>query len=207
MDNASLYDNSTNQYVYTANYTSVLTNNLFVEGQWSKKISATMDTGSRFTDLVRGTPISDAENRHRESLFNSPTFCASAAAAGWKHRGQLGLFREGQLLLSTNRTGAHNLVAGFDNFKEWRMNDECRCGHTGTSSSRRSRVRRGRSLTGCPDCTRRSSAIPEVVEAGNEVVRTGPVRRQEVADLREIVPVCRDAPASRRRRRGRKAAN
>src|SRR5437773_6586381 len=59
MDMASLYDNSTDQHVYTGNYTSVLSNNLFLEGQYSKKISATMDTGSRFTDLVKGTPISD----------------------------------------------------------------------------------------------------------------------------------------------------
>src|SRR5436190_2417467 len=58
MDLASLYDNSTDQHLYTANYTSVASNTSFHEGQYSRKISATMDTGTRFTDLVKGTPIS-----------------------------------------------------------------------------------------------------------------------------------------------------
>src|SRR5947207_12470575 len=52
MDAASLYDNTTDQHVYTANYTSVLTGNLFLEGQYSKKISATMPAGSRFPDMA-----------------------------------------------------------------------------------------------------------------------------------------------------------
>src|SRR5712671_626972 len=130
MDNASLYDNSTNQYVYTANYTSVLTNNLFVEGQWSKKISATMDTGSRFTDLVRGTPISDRSKTigTANPLFNSPTFCAVCGGGWLEHRDNWDYFAKVSYFLSTNRTGAHSLVAGFDNFKEWRMNDNWQSG-------------------------------------------------------------------------------
>src|SRR5258708_27926318 len=78
MDLASLYDNSTDQHLYTANYTSVLKGNFFVEGQYSKKISATMDTGSRFTDLVKGTHISDRSELigTDNPRFNSPTFCA-----------------------------------------------------------------------------------------------------------------------------------
>jgi outer membrane receptor for ferrienterochelin and colicin len=130
MDNASLYDNSTNQYVYTANYTSVLTNNLFIEGQWSKKISATMDTGSRFTDLIRGTPISDRSKTigTANPLFNSPTFCAVCGGGWLEHRDNWDYFAKVSYFLSTNRTGAHNLVAGFDNFKEWRMNDNWQSG-------------------------------------------------------------------------------
>src|SRR5207302_962345 len=80
-DLASLYDNSTDQHLYTANYTSVVTSNFFFEGQYSRKISATMDTGSRFTDLVKGTPISDRQKLigTANPLFNSPTFCAVCA--------------------------------------------------------------------------------------------------------------------------------
>ena len=59
LDQASLYDNSTEQNLTVLNYTSVLTNSLFLEGQYSRKISATADTGSRFSDPIKGTPIND----------------------------------------------------------------------------------------------------------------------------------------------------
>jgi hypothetical protein len=130
MDAASLYDNSTDQHVYTANYTSVLTSNLFVEGQYSKKVSATMDVGSRFTDLVQGTPISDRQKTigTDNPRFNSPTFCAVCGGGWLEHRDNWDWFGKVSYFLSTSRTGAHNIVAGFDNFKEWRKNDNWQSG-------------------------------------------------------------------------------
>ena len=130
MDMASLYDNSTDQHVYTGNYTSVLTNNLFVEGQYSKKISATMDTGSRFTDLVKGTPISDRSRLigTDNPRFNSPTFCAVCGGGWLEHRDNMDYFGKVSYFLSTSTTGPHNIVAGFDNFKEWRKNDNWQSG-------------------------------------------------------------------------------
>ena len=70
------------------NYTSVLTKNLFLEGQYSRKVSATMDTGSRFTDLVNGTPISDRSKTigTGNPRFNSPTFCAVCGGGWLEHR-------------------------------------------------------------------------------------------------------------------------
>jgi hypothetical protein len=130
MDLASLYDNSTDQHLYTVNYTNVLTPRFFVEGQYSKKISATMDTGSRFTDLVRGTPISDRSKTigTDNPRFNSPTFCAVCGGGWLEHRDNWDWFVKATYFLSTKRAGAHNLVAGFDNFKEWRMNDNWQSG-------------------------------------------------------------------------------
>jgi outer membrane receptor for ferrienterochelin and colicin len=130
MDAASLYDNTTDQHVYTANYTSVLTSNLFVEGQYSKKISATMDVGSRFTDLVKGTPISDRSKTigTDNPRFNSPTFCAVCGGGWLEHRDDWDWFGKATYFLSTKRTGSHDIVAGFDNYKEWRMNDNWQSG-------------------------------------------------------------------------------
>src|SRR5262245_16013623 len=130
MDVASLYDNSTDQHLYTGNYTSVLTNNLFVEGQYSKKISATMDTGSRFTDLIKGTPISDRSRLigTDNPRFNSPTFCAVCGGGWLEHRDNWDYFGKVSYFLSTSKTGSHNIVAGFDNFKEWRKNDNWQSG-------------------------------------------------------------------------------
>jgi hypothetical protein len=130
MDRDSLYDNSTNQYLYTLNYTSVLSSKLFVEGQYSKKISATMDTGSQFTDLVKGTPISDRSKTigTANPLFNSPTFCAVCGGGWLEHRDNWDWFIKTSYFLSTGRTGSHNIVAGFDNYKEWRKNDNWQSG-------------------------------------------------------------------------------
>jgi len=130
MDAASLYDNTTDQHVYTGNYTGVLTNNLFFEGQYSKKISATMDVGSRFTDLVQGTPIADRSKTigTDNPRFNSPTFCAVCGGGWLEHRDDWDWFGKATYFLSTKRTGSHNIVAGFDNYKEWRMNDNWQSG-------------------------------------------------------------------------------
>ncbi len=130
MDLASLYDNSTDQHLYTANYTSVLKSTFFIEGQYSKKISATMDTGSRFTDLVKGTPISDRSKLigTDNPRFNSPTFCAVCGGGWLEHRDNEDWFVKSTYFLSTGRTGTHNLVAGFDHFKEWRKNDNWQSG-------------------------------------------------------------------------------
>ena len=130
MDLASLYDNSTDQHLYTGNYTSVVTNNLFFEGQYSKKISATMDTGSRYTDLVKGTPISDRQKLigTDNPRFNSPTFCAVCGGGWLEHRDNWDWFLKATYFLSSKKLGSHNLVAGFDNFKEWRKNDNWQSG-------------------------------------------------------------------------------
>src|SRR5258708_22336881 len=137
MDHASLYDNSTDHHLYTANYTSVLKGNFFVEGQYSKKTSATMDTGSRFTDLVKGTHISDRSKLigTDNPRFNSPTFCAVCGGGWLEHRDNWDLFVKGTYFLSTGRTGTHNLAVGFDNFKEWRENAKTRAGNLFTHSS------------------------------------------------------------------------
>ena len=130
MDLASLYDNSTDQHLYTANYTSVLTHSFFLEGQYSRKISATMDVGSRFTDLVRGTPINDRSRLvgTDNPRFNSPTFCAVCGGGWLEHRDNWDAFGKATYFLSTEKTGSHNLVAGFDTFKEWRKNDNWQSG-------------------------------------------------------------------------------
>src|SRR5262249_7464908 len=130
MDVASLYDNSTDQHLYTANYTSVITNNFFLEGQYSRKISATFDTGSRFTDLVKGTPISDRSKLvgTANPVFNSPTFCAVCGGGWLEHRDNWDWCVKTTYILSTCRGGSRKLVAGFDNFKEWRKNDNWQSG-------------------------------------------------------------------------------
>ena len=89
-----------------------------------------MDTGSQFTDLVKGTPISDRSKTigTDNPRFNSPTFCAVCGGGWLEHRDNWDWFGKTSYFLSTSRAGSHNLVAGFDNFKEWRKNDNWQSG-------------------------------------------------------------------------------
>jgi outer membrane receptor for ferrienterochelin and colicin len=130
MDLASLYDSNADQHLYTVNYTSVVTSSLFFEGQFSQKVSTTTNVGSRFTDLVKGTYISDRQLvvGTASPRFNSPTFCAVCGGGWLEHRDNRDWFVKGSYFLSTENAGSHNLVAGFDDFKEWRKNDNWQSG-------------------------------------------------------------------------------
>ena len=88
MDLASLYDSNADQHLYTVNYTSVVTSSFFLEGQFSQKVSTTTNVGSRFTDLVKGTYISDRQRvvGTASPRFNSPTFCAVCGGGWLEHR-------------------------------------------------------------------------------------------------------------------------
>ena len=125
LDQRSLYDNANDEQLLSLNYTSVLKDNLFLEGQYSNRQLSFIGTGSQFTDLVRGTPIWD---RSRSSArFNSPTFCA-VCGSGIEQRDNWNAFVKASYFLSTSKTGSHNFVGGFDVYKEMRKNDNYQSG-------------------------------------------------------------------------------
>jgi len=128
MDLDSLYDNGTDFGLKVFNYTGVLSNALFVEAQYSNKTMVTTGTGSRFSDLVRGTPIWDRSRG--QARFNSPTFC-NVCGGGWlEHRDNWDAFGKVNYFLSTGNAGSHNLVGGFDRFREQRKNNNWQSGST-----------------------------------------------------------------------------
>jgi len=55
-------------------------------------------------------------------------FCAVCGGGWLEHRDNWDWFGKVTYFLSTGRTGSHNIVAGFDNFKEWRKNDNWQSG-------------------------------------------------------------------------------
>ena len=140
LDQASLYDNSTKQNLMVFNYTNVLSSKLFLEGQYSRKTSATMDTGSRFSDRIKGTPISDRSRTvgTDNPRFNSPTFCAvcyDSKGIGWlEHRDNWDWYAKVSYFLSTDKAGSHSFSFGFDNYKEWRKNNNWQSGSAYTSA-------------------------------------------------------------------------
>jgi outer membrane receptor for ferrienterochelin and colicin len=126
IDLASLYNNGTTDALTAINYTGVLSSKLFLEGQFSRKTMTTDNTGSQFTDLVKGTLMFD---RSRGSArFNSPTFCAVCGSGWHEERNNWDFFVKLGYFLSTDKAGSHSFVFGFDNFKESRMVDNYQSG-------------------------------------------------------------------------------
>jgi outer membrane receptor protein involved in Fe transport len=127
LDQRSLYNNANDEQLLSLNYTNVLRNDLFLEGQYSNRQLSFIGTGSQFTDLVKGTPIWD---RSRSSArFNSPTFCA-VCGSGIEQRDNWNAFLKASYFLSTAKAGSHNFVGGFDVYKEMRKNDNYQSGST-----------------------------------------------------------------------------
>lgn len=135
MDTASFYDNQSPEDLFAFNYTGVLSSKFFLEGQYSRRRNFFIGSGARFIDEERGTMILD---RSRSSArWNSPTFCAvcgltqeqiDAGELNEEKRANQNVIVKGSYFLSTQRTGSHSLVAGFDAFEDSRKNDNYQSG-------------------------------------------------------------------------------
>ncbi len=135
MDRASFYDSFGPENLLAVNYTGVLSSKFFLEAQYARRRLSFVGTGSRFTDLERGTMILD---RSRGDVrWNSPTFCAvcglteqeiAAGKLNEEMRNNQNVIVKGSYFLSTSGLGSHSLVAGFDAFEDSRENDNYQSG-------------------------------------------------------------------------------
>jgi hypothetical protein len=129
MDLDSLYTSRNEDRLVSANYTGVVTSNFFVEGQFSQRIYRILGSGSQYTDLVKGTMILDRSRGN--ARWNSPTFCAVCGPGGAQteeERNNQNIIAKGSYYWSTNKTGAHTMVFGFDTFEDTRKNDNWQSG-------------------------------------------------------------------------------
>jgi outer membrane receptor for ferrienterochelin and colicin len=135
MDRASFYDTGQPEDLLSANYTGVLSPNFFVEAQYSRRRLSFVGSGSRFTDIERGTIIFD---RSRGSVrWNSPTFCAVCGLSedevaqgklNEEKRNNQNVIVKGSYFLSTSGLGSHSLVFGGDTFEDTRQNNNWQSG-------------------------------------------------------------------------------
>lgn len=135
MDRASFYDSFGPENLLSANYTGVLASNFFVEAQYSRRRLSFVGSGSRFTDIERGTMIQD---RSRDSArWNSPTFCAVCGLSeqeiadgvlNEEKRNNQNVIVKGSYFLSTSGFGSHSLVFGADAFEDTRKNNNWQSG-------------------------------------------------------------------------------
>jgi outer membrane receptor for ferrienterochelin and colicin len=135
MDRASFYDSGQPEDLLSANYTGVLSPRFFVEAQYARRRLSFVGSGSRFTDIQRGTMILD---RSRGSVrWNSPTFCAVCGLSeqeiadgklNEEKRNNRNVLVKGSYFLSTSGLGSHSLVFGADAFEDSRRNDNYQSG-------------------------------------------------------------------------------
>ena len=124
MDLASLYDRKVPSDLVAANYTGVLTDNFFVEAQYSRKKFSFIGSGSSYTDPIKGTLLIDLAlgNSYR---YWSPTFCGVCDP---ETRDNQDYLLKASYFLSTAGVGTHDLVVGFDQFDDQRFSNNHQSG-------------------------------------------------------------------------------
>jgi outer membrane receptor protein involved in Fe transport len=115
-DTASLVNRELPNALYSGHYTGAITNNLLLEGQYSRRTFAFVNAGSKFNDLIQGTLLLDRSNAN--TRFNSPTFCGVCATETRDNNEEL---VKANYYLNTRTLGNHNFVGGLDTFKEKRF--------------------------------------------------------------------------------------
>jgi hypothetical protein len=115
MDTRSLVTRTLPQELMAINYTGVVTENFFVEGQYSERKFVFENSGSRFTDIINGTLMVDGATSRR---WWSPTFCGVCTD---EERNNENLLVKGSWFLSSEGLGSHDLAFGYDTFDDQRL--------------------------------------------------------------------------------------
>lgn len=115
LDLRSLVVRSTPQELLALNYNGVVTENFFVEAQYSERKFTFEGSGSKFRDRIFGTLLVNGRTGHR---FWSPTFCGVCTP---EQRDNENMLLKGSLFLASEALGSHDLAFGYDTFKDIRL--------------------------------------------------------------------------------------
>jgi outer membrane receptor protein involved in Fe transport len=122
LDTASINDRSLPQELQALNYNGVFTDNFFVEAQYSERKFTFENSGSKFTDLIKGTLLVDTNTGER---WWSPTFCGVCRPEKRNNKNYLG---KASWFLSNDATGSHDIAFGYDTFDDVRIADNHQSG-------------------------------------------------------------------------------
>ena len=122
VDLASLRDVGNPIKLTAFHYDGVLTSNLLVEGQWSKKDFSIIGGGAPLRDEVGGTLLRDISTGRRAW---SPTFCGVCEP---KLRNNKDWMAKTSYYLSTKNFGSHTLGTGYDEFHQLRNENNYQSG-------------------------------------------------------------------------------
>ena len=123
-DMDSAYPRQISQNIYALNYSGVLSNTFFLEAQYSSRDITWLNSGSRYTDVERGTPVWDLTTY---AIYNSPIFCAVCPGTP-ETQGNTDAFAKGSIFVSTEKAGSHDLRLGVDLFDDMRKSNNWQSG-------------------------------------------------------------------------------
>ena len=103
------------QTIKSINYTGILTSNFFIEGQYSERQLIIGKGAGGVPDLIQGTLI---RTENQSIRYWAPTFCGSCED---EHRDNKNYLAKGSYFLSTEGTGTHDFVFGYDSFDDKRF--------------------------------------------------------------------------------------
>ncbi|HEY3383128.1 MAG TPA: TonB-dependent receptor [Vicinamibacterales bacterium] len=121
MDPRQLYNRRLPQNMYSFNYNAILSSKLFFEAQYSQRHLAWENDGSRYTDRIYGTQLTD----RAKTTFWAPTFCGVCTG---ESRDNQDILAKVNYFLSTSKAGSHNIVAGVDVFNDYRFSNNHQSG-------------------------------------------------------------------------------
>ncbi|MBA2303289.1 MAG: TonB-dependent receptor [Acidobacteria bacterium] len=123
LDLDSLNNREDPDELLSVNYNGNLGGRLFVEGQYARRETTFVGSGSRFTDLVKGTLLIDQQRNN--ARYNSATFCGTCRP---EERDNANILVKGSYFLSTQGWGSHNVAFGYDTFNDVRAADNHQSG-------------------------------------------------------------------------------
>ena len=162
MDFESLVNGrATPQDLLSANYTGIVTPKFFVEGQYSQRKFTFLNSGSLFTDLIKGTLLIDQSRNN--ARYNSPTFCGVCDP---EKRDNQNMTAKATYFASTGKLGRAQPRGRLRPLRRQALRQQPPVRHRTTASSPRPRSSRGRrssrsSTTGRSSAGRRSSSAPK----------------------------------------------
>jgi outer membrane receptor protein involved in Fe transport len=112
MDLRSLDDRETPQELMAFNYSGVLSDNFFVEAQYSQRQFTFIGSGGDSTDLIDGTVMQSQSNGYR---WWSPTFCG---VCGDEERNNTNYLLKAAWFASSPSFGSHDVVFGVDRYED-----------------------------------------------------------------------------------------
>ena len=122
LDTRSINNRSLPQDLLAVNYSGVITENFFIEAQYSERQFTFENSGSKFTDRIFGTLLVDTVTGER---WWAPTFCGVCRP---EERDNENLLAKASWFLSTESLGSHDLAFGYDTFDDIRAADNHQSG-------------------------------------------------------------------------------
>ncbi|HQT93434.1 MAG TPA: TonB-dependent receptor [Thermoanaerobaculaceae bacterium] len=109
----SVYNRQIPETLKAANYTGVLTDNFFVEGQYSARTLQFQNSGGHWKgDLIKGTTVYSNTQGY---VGNAAIFCGGCEP---EDRDNKDYFAKGSWFLSTPGAGSHDIVFGYDQYSD-----------------------------------------------------------------------------------------